>query len=42
MTTAVIADDSEAGVSPSQTVLAWCQPSRQSMQGLPYFEGAEL
>jgi hypothetical protein len=42
MTTVVIADDSEAGVSPSQTVLACRQPSRQSMQGLPLIEGAML
>ena len=42
MTTAVIANDSKAGVSPSQTGLARCQPRRQSMQGLPLLVGAKL
>jgi len=41
MPTALIADDSECGTSPSQTVLAWCRICRKSMQGLPLLVGAK-
>lgn len=39
--TAVLADDSEPGTSPTQTALGWRPESRKSMQGLPLSAGVK-
>ncbi len=42
MTTALIAEDSSAGVSPKQTVLLWRLKGGQAVHGLPHFCRSEI